>query len=387
MISTEKKDMKKVKTKASSQKDSGEIINNLNNKFENNSLNQINDNINNIKQNNNIISYFSETIKYLQNDNEYIEYQTFITNSKNYIRKGQYISSYQNHYKSFEYDEEEKYINICKQIDNSILNLNNSKSDYNEQDNKIKEYNTNLLRKGFTLLYKDINVNKKNDERSNVEIKEDKEKKLFGCFENLNIETLNNNITKIKFQPFTPLNYSPNKEKKQSYNNFNDSLSKDKESDSTSIMSEKKEENIFDSFEKQEKGRNKEKFFKKDEYLVEMFGRRGWICISCNNFNYETRYKCNRCGILKNPKKIEDFNLEKKKFSESKEIKNRKRDWICLNCGNLNFSFRSFCNRCRIPKSDPYSSFCINNNEMIYYQNDPFFSFSPSFISFNEVSF
>jgi hypothetical protein len=25
-----------------------------------------------------------------------------------------------------------------------------------------------------------------------------------------------------------------------------------------------------------------------DSYIVEMFGKRGWICDSCNNFNYES---------------------------------------------------------------------------------------------------
>ena len=38
--------------------------------------------------------------------------------------------------------------------------------------------------------------------------------------------------------------------------------------------------------------------------FLEMFGRRGWICEDCNNFNYESRNKCYRCGIPKKPKKI-----------------------------------------------------------------------------------
>jgi hypothetical protein len=28
-----------------------------------------------------------------------------------------------------------------------------------------------------------------------------------------------------------------------------------------------------------------------DSYIVEMFGKRGWICDSCNNFNYESKFK------------------------------------------------------------------------------------------------
>ena len=30
-----------------------------------------------------------------------------------------------------------------------------------------------------------------------------------------------------------------------------------------------------------------------NEYLTELFGRLGWICNHCNNFNYESKYKSN----------------------------------------------------------------------------------------------
>ncbi|MCQ2820384.1 MAG: hypothetical protein MJ252_24225 [archaeon] len=44
-----------------------------------------------------------------------------------------------------------------------------------------------------------------------------------------------------------------------------------------------------------------------EEYITEMFGRKGWICGCCNNFNYYTRNKCNRCSLPKTPKKIADY--------------------------------------------------------------------------------
>ena len=50
-----------------------------------------------------------------------------------------------------------------------------------------------------------------------------------------------------------------------------------------------------------------------DDYTIEMFGRRGWICELCNNFNYETRKKCNRCHINKKPKNPYRFFLLYKK--------------------------------------------------------------------------
>ena len=79
-----------------------------------------------------------------------------------------------------------------------------------------------------------------------------------------------------------------------------------------------------------------------DEYTIEMFGRRGWICDLCNNFNYDTRKKCNRCHILKKPKKIEEYlQAEKNKSLAHKHF------WHCKYCGNYNYAFRLICNRCQ----------------------------------------
>ena len=95
-------------------------------------------------------------------------------------------------------------------------------------------------------------------------------------------------------------------------------------------------------------GENESKKPKKkiiDDYTIEMFGRRGWICELCNNFNYETRKKCNRCHINKKPKKINNYLL-----SERNKNINHKNDWHCPNCGNFNYSFRVICNRCQKKK-------------------------------------
>ena len=84
-----------------------------------------------------------------------------------------------------------------------------------------------------------------------------------------------------------------------------------------------------------------------DEYTLEMFGRIGWICKQCNNFNYETRQKCNRCHIKKIPKRII------KEESSQGDIKDsQKFDWICSNCKNFNYSFRMICNKCHMKKSN-----------------------------------
>ena len=81
------------------------------------------------------------------------------------------------------------------------------------------------------------------------------------------------------------------------------------------------------------------------EYIIEMFGRLGWICELCNNFNYETRKKCNRCHTAKKPKKIDEYIMAK--MNNSLKFKNY---WICKYCRNYNFPFRLVCNRCQAKK-------------------------------------
>ena len=88
-----------------------------------------------------------------------------------------------------------------------------------------------------------------------------------------------------------------------------------------------------------------------DEYTVEMFGRRGWICQGCNNFNYESRKNCNRCKIPKKPlKKSLIMDNKGNKILDNLMNTNHKDDWNCYNCGNVNYAFRLTCNRCQIKK-------------------------------------
>ena len=84
-----------------------------------------------------------------------------------------------------------------------------------------------------------------------------------------------------------------------------------------------------------------------DNFTLEMFGKKGWICQFCSNFNYETRKKCNRCCNKKQAKKLKKINNSiSKDNSDDKKGSN----WLCNYCGNLNYSFREICNRCKIQK-------------------------------------
>ena len=96
------------------------------------------------------------------------------------------------------------------------------------------------------------------------------------------------------------------------------------------------------------------KELKEEEYIFEKFGKRGWQCSKCNNFNFESRIKCNRCYEMKDPKSLEEIKkeLEEKNSGDKKKkpLIERKGDWLCPKCRNLNFAFRLICNRCHLSK-------------------------------------
>lgn len=65
---------------------------------------------------------------------------------------------------------------------------------------------------------------------------------------------------------------------------------------------------------------------------------------------------CNRCGLClhyKIPMSTKK-NLHQKDYNIKvhKKLNERKGDWICVECKNLNFAFRTECNRCHISKKE-----------------------------------
>jgi len=128
--------------------------------------------------------------------------------------------------------------------------------------------------------------------------------------------------------------------------------------------------NIFTQISNMNNVQKEEKKLDPKDYLLKMFGRVGWICKQCNNFNFETRNKCNRCLAIKNPKTIEEINKKKDDKKNKKKVKERKTDWLCLNCQNLNYGFRKNCNRCQIQRKDEYPSIYLQPNQKINGNNN-----------------
>ena len=229
---------------------------------------------------------------------------------------------------------------------------------YSEDHNIIDmEKSSNFIRKDFYYLNEQNNSNSSKETNSN-------ENSIDNNQINTNINLINdmqiqNNLSNNNFQ--NKINKGNNKNKGKSNN--------------TMMMIN----NNFPIFS-QNNNSNKN---------LEMFGKKGWICNYCNNFNYENRTKCNRCRKNKSPKinkskiynnnnknvnvNVENNNENKKNNSTSSFIVNNDKksqkyfserigDWICFYCKNLNFAFRKLCNRCQLPKETSESLFQQFNN-------------------------
>lgn len=240
----------------------------------------------------------------------------------------------------------------------NFKNFNNFQISGNEcfnnvNDNKNQEninYGINL--NSFDSFYKNINLNQnissKNFSNNNMNdffVKQENEQKINMPY-NINIgnsgipETNQNVIWGNKF-PNNQFLLNNNSSYLSPVNqmNFNPQLN-----DFSYFEIQNKFNSTIDQTQNEYKKRKKKII---DDYTIEMFGRRGWICELCNNFNYETRKKCNRCHINKKPKKINSYLLSEK----NKNI-NHKNDWHCTFCGNFNYSFRVVCNRCSKKKME-----------------------------------
>ena len=72
-------------------------------------------------------------------------------------------------------------------------------------------------------------------------------------------------------------------------------------------------------------------------------------------------------------KKVNKYHINEENSNKNNYhilMKERKRDWICKLCNNLNFGFRKKCNRCKVPKEECIKN-CNNENKKNDLQNQP----------------
>lgn len=251
-----------------------------------------------------MMSYYESTMKYLQSNEEYIKHFHPFSLSNNFVSK---------------------------------FKENGSAEVYQPETNKINKFSqqaeSNILNRGS-----------ESDTDSFSEKSTSQEGQSPYGYSNISSTPLNLNLyqlANINRPLFVPSKYM-GEEKSEN----------ESSSDRTSTSTSKKDEN-----------ENEE-----PDYLVQMFGRKGWVCKLCHNFNYETRTKCNRCKVLRLPENILGYKFKKKSKGDEGDSKNKKKererkknDWFCVNCRNLNYAFRKVCNRCKAPK------ICYSINNLLTY--------------------
>ena len=237
----------------------------------------------------------------------------------------------------------EKEVNLRAKDEESVINIKNELYFLKSENNILSYYYFTLKNLKYSKEYLNINnlyINSKNYVRKNyflnsklncldkdkqsttnkeeVQKNEDSYQNKIFIYPNIYINNIINTIYNNNF-----ISINNNGEEKYHINN---KITEELEKAYTDIQVDKMEENTN---------------------IIQKNGKRGWICKICNNFNYESRKKCNQCGNGMIPTII---NSNINQNQESKTVNHKKGDWMCLNCSNINFSFRKFCNICKIPK-------------------------------------
>ncbi len=81
-----------------------------------------------------------------------------------------------------------------------------------------------------------------------------------------------------------------------------------------------------------------------------------WICADCDNVNFAWRTECNSCGKAKEgnvkgyKSSFRDNNRSNNRRDRPRQENHGRNDWECPSCNNVNFSFRTECNKCGKPK-------------------------------------
>ena len=352
-------------------------------------------------ENSNIIFlFYGSTIEYLKKTEKLYNINLELYPSNNFIPKNKYnmMMNHDEQLKSESNIKEKSLINYNIENDKMSKNIKYNNYFFNQYKimNKNINYNNNLINQNKIIDYnKNLpsnDITKTNSNSNNI-INNTNFNIYYNLYINANTNILKNFDNKISEPPSIPSKFS---EKVQTKNETKNSPFKETNKENNSEIPPKVDQNDKISPNVSEINKNQKDFFSPNEYknsndtnldekeyIVEMFGRKGWICVICNNFNYNIRVKCNRCGEDKKPKKIIDIKLNKEK---NKEKNPKKGDWICSNCKNLNYSFRNVCNRCKYPKiylliKQPLTFQNIN----IFNNNCSSYYLFPNFIFFKNI--
>ena len=249
--------------------------------------------------------------------------------SKEFLKNGEFLDDNYSNQKINLFQKQNRYINFSNKTNNEQAKNNSLENKFVSKDKKIA--NNFLERKDLYNNKLDINsinlngeLNELNKDQSNI---------------------LNNNFNLYMDNKIIYYN---------NYINFIDPINQNKKINSIKNVEKIDSHDAANNNNDVSLGKEKNDL-NPDNYLITMFDKLGWICRLCNNFNFESRNICNRCKTLKMPKTKKEINEEKEiEKIMKKRIKEKKIDWFCPNCKNINYGFRKNCNRCKIERKKEF---------------------------------
>ena len=323
--------------------------------------------------NSSIVSYFCESQKYLSE--QYGE--KFLTNKKE--NKNKNLVDNLNR-QNEEYGEENNnthndHIKNLELYDKGIKNKNfifkGDKIDFELNKKNEKELKDNFILNNTKNIDTDIieNANKailtKNiDQIQNNKIDKDAliNNRIIGNKININFPIINNYFKNEKQKSINILNLDNIQKQQNLNNNINNQyfqLTQNFNQIQNNFNNINQQAQI--SSENENKNSNSISTINEENCSFENHGKRDWQCENCKYFNFERRKKCNRCGKTMNPKIINQNKKNSVNKNKKKVLEKRNGDWSCQRCKNLNFAFRTSCNRCNLPKHTAIKN--LNNEQ------------------------
>lgn len=290
---------------------------------------EYNSNLNDKELDKNIIKYLPKSLINIifEDDSESSKEESFSNNIINYDYFGENVDYKNTRNTNLKKIEEEKKI---ENVRNSI--------------NTVNKYNINIYNPYINMIniYYPSSINSLNDFSPSCCDQNLNSNYILNKYSSyINDSVINNNFNiDNNYNSVRNSNIYINKQEKVEFSNIN------------TINIKNKEQGKKKKTKKPKKHKKNKKKKLDNDYTIEIFGRRGWICENCHNFNYESRKTCNRCKIVKTAikKSVLLTTDDGNKILNNLMNGENKKEWNCKSCGNINYSFRIICNRCQIPK-------------------------------------
>lgn len=268
--------------------------------------------------------------------------EKYINNIQSSFSNNNCCNIYENQYEDQYYQTQQNFSSNFPNFNNIISidknksylsnnnTINNSKNDNNfspnkeglHHFNKSTNYSDTQIYYNSNLINSKININTSEKDLMNLTEYKDLKKNMNGRMNNFNNkqisyqnnnshckECIQNNSNNMSVDIYLyNINYNSN------YNSYINLMNQNKKQNNKQEEQININNNEIKSLVNNMPINNQINNLNPSNYIIKMFGRFGWICRYCNNFNFAIRDKCNRCNLIKTPKlKVEIFKKKTKK--------------------------------------------------------------------------